>query len=64
MADAQPLSQHFPLVMLPGDLPMVMQSQDFTQLLEQGNLTILQQTHGKYANNVVGNLDLLPLSPK
>jgi hypothetical protein len=64
MADAQPLSQHFPLLMLPGDLPMVLQSEDFTQLLELGNLTILQLTHGKYGNNVVGNQELLPLSPK
>jgi hypothetical protein len=50
--------------MLPGDLLMVLQSQDFTQLLELGNLTILQQTHGNYGNNVVGKLDLLLLSPK
>jgi hypothetical protein len=64
MADAQSLSQHFPLVMLPGDLLMVMQSEDVTQLLELRNLTILQQTHDKYGNNVVGNLDLLPLCPK
>jgi hypothetical protein len=50
--------------MLPGDLLMVMQSEDFKQLLELRNLTILQQTHDKYGNNVVGNLDLLPLCPK
>jgi hypothetical protein len=64
MADAQPLSQHFPLLMLPGDLPMVLQSEDFTQLLELDNLTTLQETHGKYGNNVVGNQEVLPLSPK
>jgi hypothetical protein len=50
--------------MLPGDLLMVLQSQDFTQLLELGNVRILQQTHSKYGNNVVGNLDLLLLSSK
>jgi hypothetical protein len=43
---------------------MVLQSEDFTQLLELGNQTILQQTHFKYGNNVVGNLDLLPLCQK
>jgi hypothetical protein len=64
MADALPHSHHFPLLMLPGDLPMVMQSEAFTQLLELGNLTTLQQTHGKYGDTVVGSGDLLPLSPK
>jgi hypothetical protein len=39
MADAKPLSHHFPLLMLPGDLPMVLQSEDFTQLQELSNLT-------------------------
>jgi hypothetical protein len=34
MADAQPLSQHFLFLMLPGDLLMVWESEDFTQLLE------------------------------
>jgi hypothetical protein len=38
--------------MLPGDLPVVLKS-DFTQLLELGNLIILQQIHGKYGNNVL-----------
>jgi hypothetical protein len=64
MVDAPPHSHHFPLLMLPGDLPMVMQSEDFTQLLELGNLTTLEQTHGKYGKNVVSKADFLPLSPK
>jgi hypothetical protein len=47
MADAQSLFQHFAFLMLPGDLPMFLQSENFTQLLELGNLTTLQQTRGK-----------------
>jgi hypothetical protein len=56
MADAQPLSQDFPLLMLPGDFPMVLQSEDITQRLELGNLATLQQIYGKYGDNVVGNV--------
>jgi hypothetical protein len=49
--------------MLPDDLPMVLKS-DFTQHLKLGNLATLQQTHGKYGDNVLCNIDLLTLSPK
>jgi hypothetical protein len=64
MADAKPLSHHFPLLMFLSDLPMILQSEDSTQLLELGNLTTLEQSHGKYGENVVSNSDFLPLSPK
>jgi hypothetical protein len=40
-ADTWLPSHHFSLLMHPGDLPMVLQSEDFTQLLEPGSLRTL-----------------------